>query len=293
MTQPTEDTLRAELAAIIVVMGRQIELWSNSSGLAARFGGWNADDEARPEEVDLESFLAAKQILAAYRYAFHPTADDGHDLQDLGEFAELLSGLPREDFHSDVHDFPNVGSPSAIEDTFRAAAARSAIDGIDGGMTSNLSIRQLALLADMSEGAVRNAMTLSGEARLSAIPGAKPVSFEIDEARRWLQGRRGYRPTPKGVADDPLMNARLRAFERMEQFTDFVARHAERRHGGIETMREALGWDEALMRTWAAGSFVFDAGQAKTLAEALGAEVATFAGKALELSLRRDLGEAA
>ena len=79
MTQPTEDILRAELAAITVVMGRQIALWTDNPGLAARFGGWSADDEARPEKVDLDRFPAAKQVLSAYRYAFHPTVDDGHD----------------------------------------------------------------------------------------------------------------------------------------------------------------------------------------------------------------------
>ncbi len=288
MPQVAEDQLRRELAAVVVVMSHHIAIWSNDLQLAARFGGWDEDAEPKIEDVDLDGFWAAKQVLGAYHYAFHPTSDDVHDTQALYELQEILSGLPREDFHGDARDFPSYRGPSAIEDTVHAAHARAAIDGIDNGLTASLSVRQLALLADMTEGAVRNAMTQSGEARLAAILGEKPVRFEIEEARRWLEGRRGYRATPKGMADDPLMDARLRSFERMEQLTDFIERHARRNHEGTEGLARALGWDARAMSPWLEGCFQFDAKEATDLARTLGADEATFAGKALELSLRRD-----
>lgn len=108
----------------------------------------------------------------------------------------------------------------------------------------------------------------------------------MTEARRWLPGRRGFRPTPTCYTDDPVLNDRLRGFDRMEQLNDFVSRHAARRL--IST--EALGGDAA---GWLDGSYVFDAYAAREMAEAIEADVPTFVGKALERALRRDAGDLA
>lgn len=168
-----------------------------------------------------------------------------------------------------------------MSDVLDAASARAAIDGQEGTWSGDLSIRQVALLADITEGAVRNALSQTGAASLTAVPGAKPVRISVDEARRWLPGRRGYLPTPTGPSDDPIMNERLRGFDRMEQLTDFISRHAARRIGSTE----ALG---AAAAAWLDGSYTFDAAFARHIAEAIGADVPTFTGKALELALRRD-----
>ena len=203
----------------------------------------------------------------------------------------MLAGLPREDFDGSVPAFPNQGGTSHIADVCDAVWARAAIDGFDEGLTTSLSTRQVALLADMTEGAVRNAMTQGGEAGLKAIPKSKPVRFDIDEARRWLAGRRGFVPTPTGPTDDPILNERLRMYDRMEQLTDFIDRHARRLHGGIDGLVVELGWSHAATKTWCNGTFTFDQAMAQQLGAALGADISTFSGKCLELSLRRDARE--
>lgn len=291
MSKFSKQDLQTELASIIIVMGRQIELWTGNERLVADFLGSGLQGcavDLNPSEVDLRRFPMAQNLLNAYDYAFAPTADDVPDINALNELGDMIAGLPREDFSSNVHDFPNQGGESKIKDVCDAVWGRASIDDIDYEQT-DLSIRQVALLADMTEGAVRNAMTASGEAALAAIPKSKPVRIDVDEARRWLAGRRGFIPTPSGTADDPILNERLRSFERMEQLTDFIARHALRVFGGFPQLVDALGWaDEAEANTWLDGTYRFENSYAKTLGAALGADAPTFVGKALELSLRRD-----
>lgn len=286
--------LETELTSVIIVMARQVELWTERPDLAASYIGAQEGImmlDVNPNEVDLSRFPMAQRVLDAHGYAFAPTGDDALDLTDLHELADMLSGLPREDFSGDISAFPNVGGNTNIEDVCQAVWARAAIDGIDDGLTNALSTKQIALLADMTEGAVRNAMTLTGEAGLTAIPKSKPVRVDVDEARRWLSGRRGFHPTPIVSQNDPILNERLRAFDRIEQLSDFIERHAIRLHSGFSELANTVSWDVSEIIAWRNGTYKFDAARAIVLGKALGADAPTFSGKALELALRRDLNK--
>lgn len=285
MSRPSLTDLHRELAATLIVQAKHIVLVTDSPDQGEAFLGCDPE-EARADAMDLSRFPISAEIEALHAYAFAPTGDDLYDVNALHGMAHFLSSLPREDWDGSVHGFPGQGSPSAMSDVLDAASARAAIDGQEGTWTDNLSIRQLALLADITEGAVRNALSQSGAAGLTAVPGAKPVRISLDEARRWLPGRRGFIPTPTGPSDDPIMNERLRAFDRMEQLTDFISRHAVRRLGSAEALRAEAG-------AWLEGSYTFDATAASNVAEAIGADAPTFVGKALELALRRDAGHLA
>ena len=285
MSRPSLSDLRLELAATLIVQAKHIVLVTDSPDQGATFLGHDPET-ARAEAVDLNRFPIAAEIEALHAYAFAPTGDDPYDVNALHGMAHFLAGIPREDFDGDVHGFPGQGAPSALSDVLQAASARAAIDGHEDAWSDDLSVREVALLADITEGAVRNALSQNGAAGLTAIVGSKPVRISLDEARRWLPGRRGFRPTPTGPSDDPVLNERLRAFDRMEQLSDFVARHAARRLGSTE----ALGEDAA---GWLDGSYTFDASTAHSVAEAIGADAPTFIGKALELALRRDGGDMA
>ena len=285
MSRPSLSDLRLELAATLIVQAKHIVLVTDSPDQGEAFLGCDPE-ETNAEAVDLSRFPIAAEIEALHAYAFAPTGDDLYDVNALHGMAHFLSSLPREDWDGSVHGFPSQGYPSAMSDVLDAASARAAIDGQEETWTDELSIRQLALLADITEGAVRNALSQSGAAGLTAVAGAKPVRISLEEARRWLPGRRGFRPTPTGPSDDPVLNERLRGFDRMEQLTDFISRHAVRRQGSAE----ALGADAA---AWLDGSYTFDAAAARDIAETIGADVPTFVGKALELALRRDAGDLA
>jgi hypothetical protein len=285
MSRPTLSDVHRELAATLIVQAKHIGLTAKDYDLGEVFLG-SDPEQTHAENVNLSRFPIAAELEALHAYAFAPTGDDLFDASALHGMAHFLSSIPREDWDGSVHGFPNLGGPSVMADVLDAASARAAIDGQEETWTSELSVRQLALLADITEGAVRNALSQTGAAGLTAIAGSKPVRISIDEARRWLPGRRGFSPTPTGPSDDPIMNDRLRGFDRMEQLSDFVSRHATRRLGSAE----ALGEDAA---GWLDGSYAFDTAMARGVAEAIGADEPTFVGKALELALRRDAGEQA
>ncbi|WP_394155818.1 hypothetical protein [Loktanella salsilacus] len=285
MSRPTLSEVHRELAATLIVQAKHIALTAQNYDLGEVFLG-SDPEQTHAEGVDLSRFPIAAKIEALHAYAFAPTGDDLFNASALHGMAHFLSSLPREDWNGSVHGFPNLGGPSAMADVLDAASARAAIDGQDETWTSDLSVRQVALLADITEGAVRNALSQTGAAGLTAVTGSKPVRISIDEARRWLPGRRGFSPTPTGPSDDPIMNDRLRGFDRMEQLSDFIGRHAVRRLGSVEALGvEAAGWLD--------GSYTFDTSAAHVVAETIGADVPTFIGKALELALRRDGGDMA
>lgn len=284
MTRPSLSEVHLELAASLIVQAKHITLATDSPEKGEGFLGADPE-ETRATAVDLSRFPIAAQIEALHAYAFAPTGDDLYDVNALHGMAHFLSSLPREDWDGSVHGFPGLGHPSAMSDVLEAASARAALDGHEGSWTDDLSVRQLALLADITEGAVRNALSQNGAAGLTAVPGAKPVRVPLDEARRWLPGRRGFNATPTGPSDDPVMNERLRAFDRMEQLTDFISRHATRRLGSPDALEVNHGWLD--------GTYLFDLTMARNVAEAIGADVPTFVGKTHELALRRDLGDVA
>lgn len=280
MSRPSLADLHQELAATLIVQAHQIVLVTDRPEDGKAFLGRDPD-AAQAEDIDLGRFPVAARLEALHAYAFAPTGDDLYDVNELYWLEDFLCGLPRSNWDGEVRGFPERGQTSALADVLDAASARAALDGHEQDNTPELSTRQLALLADITEGAVRNALSQGGAAGLTAVPGAKPVRVSLDEARRWLPGRRGYRPTPTGPSDDPILNERLRGFDRMEQLADFVKRHAERRLGSAEALgTEAVGWLD--------GSYTFDAAAARDIAETIGADVPTFVGKALELALRRD-----
>ena len=296
MAQFTKNQLGTEIASILIVQAYQLSLCSGSQNGARSFLGLRSDHDVDwtnhvdTDIVDLGQFEICRTIFECYDYAFHPTGDDHFDSTASHEVAAFIAGMPKEDFWGSVPGFPNyLGPPSLCADTLAAAEARVMIDtGEEFVGSGDLSIRQVALLADMTEGAVRNALAQKGDAGLKAIPKSKPVRIEVDEARRWLVGRRGFRPTPKGPSDDPILNERLRGFERMAQLADFIERHAVRTHGSPDTLAGALGWSADELTQWTDGTFTFDPDRATALGTAIGADGPTFVGKALELSLRRD-----
>ena len=284
MSRPSLSDVHLELAASLIVQAKHIVLATDSPEKGEAFLGADPE-ESRAESVDLSRFPIAAQLEALHTYAFTPTGDDLYDVNALHGMEHFLTSLPRQDWDGSVHGFPGLGHPSAMADVLDAASARAALDGHESDNTNDLSVRQLALLADMTEGAIRNALSQGGAAGLTAVPGSKPVRVSLDEARRWLPGRRGFTATPTGPSDDPVMNERLRTFERMEQLTDFINRHATRQLGFPNVPEVNSGWLD--------GTYAFDPSAARNVAEAIGADVPTFVGKAHELALRRDLGGAA
>jgi hypothetical protein len=85
-----------------------------------------------------------------------------------------------------------------------------------------LSLHELAVLAEMNERSVRNALSADGEGRLVAGPEGL---VENTEAHRWLRDRRNFRPTQNRELPNDLLTVPI-ALDAAE-IPQFVARRLE------------------------------------------------------------------
>jgi hypothetical protein len=153
-----------------------------------------------------------------------------------------------------------------------------------GDESETFTTRELALLANVTDGAVRMAISDKGENRLKSIPGSKPVAVEFDEAKRWLSGRRGFTPWPDRPGDDLFLTRALRDAETPKAFGRLIHQATDFRPP--EQLAAKIGWTADNVKAWFDGTFSFDTELARSLAQSLELDVPLFVGKALEVSLR-------
>lgn len=241
-----------------------------------------------PDKVDLSRFPITPQISTAYDFAFRPSILNGaltsDQVQDLLQFRANFPTSGGVFLAGETHDFmtPEGKCWTCIDALF----ARWKLEW-EPGAEDRFTIRELALLADMTEGAVRNALADKGESSLRAIPASKPLSVDYEEAKRWLAGRRGFIPTPKRASDDRFLLRQLANTRTADAFSKLLRQLLLDRHQTLKTAGMALGWDEAEVETWCRGTFAFDLDKVTALSRVVGVELPLLAGKALELWLRR------
>jgi hypothetical protein len=189
----TKDEMEAELREIYAAQASHIAHVGNNEaaniflGFEWEFSPWEDTLDEVASKIDLTRFKATEYMSVAYDYAFQ-----------VGHFRAY-----DECVHMDVIGF-DCGVPAyascGIGPAYRhrpdskcrhvvdMAMARWYLDGNED--VSALSIRQLAVLAGMKEGAVRNSLS-SEKIKTEGSPAS--VSMEI--AREWLKKRKGFIPS--------------------------------------------------------------------------------------------------
>lgn len=294
MTRFTKDEMLTELRTIFLFETDHILMCAGEK-LAEIFIGIPVPEDGQycfeaPEKVDLRRFQITETFVRGYDIAFAPsvmTAFDGSEFQDLNVF---MLGTPRTGGVSaggETHRFMTPdGYCQIVAD---AAFARWKLEWDEAGASSHtLTTRELALLSNMTEGAVRNAIADKTENGLRTIPGSKPVSIERDEALRWLSGRRGFIPSPKRPSEDRFLTEHLRTIQSSEALSELIKSQMWSAFGSPQAAPDALGWTTDETEQWCRGSFQFDESRARQLAQAFDFDVPLFVGKALEVSLRRE-----
>lgn len=186
-----------------------------------------------PEELQVEKTHLWSTLSAMYDYGVMGQRVDGvhWDAETLdGNFADVemfLAGLAGlEEFLNE----DNVAIPTWSLRVARMAVARHVLDGgmrwsfleEDPGLPvfqQFLTFSELALLANMDERSVRNAANPKLTDPLKTLAGQRRTVIAVEEARRWLTGRRGFIPTESttapaaapAVADHALSSAALAA----------------------------------------------------------------------------------
>lgn len=245
-----------------------------------------------PERVDLSRFPISRAFEEGYDFAFRPTVLNGalssDVVQDLAQFATNLPSSGGVFSAGELHPF--MTQDGLCRTLVDALYARWKLEW-DNLAGHTFTTRELALLADMTEGAVRNALADKSESGLRAIVGSKPLSVDQDEAARWLSERRGFVPTPTRAREDRYLNQYLANIQLIEAFSKLLRERVIASHGSAQRAAEGLGWTESELMSWCNGTYVFDIDKAVSLARALDIEPPLVAGKALELALRRMHGD--
>lgn len=189
-------TVMNELREVLLGNACQLMLSSGEDQLAETYLGVSLDEYSfgsMPggfrddiKKIDLTRFHIAGQLEAAYDFALQEgdskarTAFTNDDWNDLEIF---IQGAARCSFGGEL-------TPLAIEDsslrrTYDMMMARIALRD-----SASLTIRELAVLADIGETAVRTALSADG-----IRTEGKPAQVSVDVAEPWLRRRRGYVPT--------------------------------------------------------------------------------------------------
>lgn len=281
-----------ELRTIFLFEADHIRLGAGEDAAEA-FIGFPIGDEYNypsmdPALVDLSRFAIAASFERGYDFTFRPSVLNTmgeHEGQDLNEF---MHGTPRASADGDTHVYM---TPAGLCQTVADAVhARWMLEWENIGP---FNTRQLALLANMTEGAIRNALADKSDAGLRAIPGSRnPVQVEHGEALRWLRGRRGFIPTPERPTDDRFLREHLRDLETAEALGKLVGQRIRDVFGSPDRGATALGWAPERIAEWIEGRQAFDEAEAALLADELGLDVPRFTGKAIEVVRRRDAGRA-
>ena len=297
MARFTKDQMFDELRTIFLFEADHILMGAGPEA-AAHFIGFEVPDENEychrpPGDVDLKRFQISGAFDRGYEFAFRPsvmnTLGEG-EVQDLNVF---MLGTPRAGGIDSGGETDRFMTPEGLCRTVADTVfARWKLEWESPG-AHTFTTRELALLADMTEGAVRNALADKSESGLRAVPGTKnPVIVEHAEVLRWLKGRRGFIASPARAKDDRFLSEQLQNLQTTERLGHIVSVRLWDTFGSPSEASKALSWPPSILESWRKGEQVFDLNQALQLAKAIDVDAPLFVGKTLELTLRRDLSNA-
>lgn len=284
----SKEQIRDQLRKILLVQADHIANTANAL-VAEHFAGFALPEgdsyyvETDPNQIDLDRFHATMLLSACYEYAANPSVLTDHDDSLVQDLQSFVLGIPQADIGGGIHDFLTERGTCQI--IAELSLARFKLD--DG---FDLSAREVALLASITDGAVRNALADKSDNGLLPIKGTKnPIMIENNEALRWLQGRRGFVPTPKSLDDDRYVAERILKSVSPSEIGEIISRLSWVRFRSPDEAYVKLGWTKAGFDEWCSGKQAFDQLEAVQLAEALRIDVPLFVGKVRETTLRRDM----
>jgi hypothetical protein len=260
-------TLSGEFGRIVLVQASHVALVAGEDAAAAYAGFHCADGHlgypTEPvERLELSRFPiwpTLKHALAEYRFPslWHPLSEA--EIQDLQAF---MHGVPQYDSQGNTCTFH---APDALCRTLAdTALARHELEA-----KLDLTVRQVALLADMSEASVRNVIA-AGELSCAVLTPRRRVRIPNRVARSWLKDRRGWRPRPTSLADDLALR------------DDIESADLERLHWIIETLTRSV--PAAAEQVWKVEDVLNDPTQARDFCAALGLSPALIADRIAVLS---------
>ena len=218
---PSLQEVRNELVATLYCLAHTLDIQTRHGAGAAMLGlpsktllgDW-------PDFADFDhSFLLdARSLETVYRYAFYGELDGWIDCcpddGNLGRIDALLDLVNRDvvtrNFEA-LEDFHDMTTCRGLKQMVSLASARERLD-----TGYQISLADIALLAEVAESTVRNALHAQGSSKLVASRD-RSGDFVVDglEALRWLRSRPNFRETvwtgasagiPEDLSIDEIMS---------------------------------------------------------------------------------------
>lgn len=289
----TKEEVMDELREVLLANACQITLSTGSDELTTTYIGFdpmdfdlspvNGPNRDAIAKVDLGRFWITQQIGLAFDYAFQTgdtAARTAFGMDDWTDITIFREGAARCGFGGETT--PLTSEDSRLSHTLDMAIARKKLDH-----GNSLTIRELALLANMGETAVRTSLSAEG-----IRTEGKPAQLPADLATEWLRRRRGFVPTLAPEESWQVPRPSSADLLRTEPFA--AALQAMMAELGLDATRLAqvaevdAAWLDMLITGQDDAACDLDALQ--RLGVSVGADVPLFVGRAVEAILRGDSG---
>ena len=147
-------------------------------------------DDLMEEDIDISHLEIARLMSRFYHYAYHGIAPRDEHIMDFVANAEDFIESVRAAEHVSINNHYGSGNGVCVH-IYELGFARWCLDH-----NGSVNLKQLALLAGLDEGTVRNAASKSGDKKLrtsKTLEGRTYVDSEV--AYAWLSSKRGFVPT--------------------------------------------------------------------------------------------------
>lgn len=256
--------------------------------LGVELEGYDYEGDGHPnlEAIPIEAHFLCTVVMDAYDHAYQcgPIINDNFSIDErMHEVAAILTGFPQTDFNGEPTPLDRL-NPQRLRRVLDTFVARCMLD--TGG---NLTVTQLALLADMGEAAVRTSLSAAGIKTVASREGKNQVLHS--DALSWLAGRRNFVPTSNQSGVDIAASELMAGLFAAESLTFESA--LERAIALSGSNSDALADQTGLERDWLEQLLSpeviieVDIPALEMLSNALGAPSPVFVGRAVTALLSR------
>jgi hypothetical protein len=260
-------------------------------GLPCDEDDWMSDEPYGTEElylarVDLNRLELTGYLEGAYDFAFQVEDSWSYDETHEQRLRWLEAAVPRTNASGTVLAFGDPDQVSPCRHVLKMAAARWWLDEDD---QYHVPIDDLALLAGMTQAAVRNAFSAEGIKPQRPFAN-QPVGLAALDAREWLANRRGFIPTKKDDLTDTFRRRRLEAMLNARDLRGVLDAAAETnaidRADFVPWLMQRAEIDEAVAEGLLTGTPILDVAPLERVARALHVDPPRFVAIAIETGLR-------
>lgn len=191
----------ASLIAGFSHMQGQLEVAAHYLGVELENYDFEGDDTEKLSLIPIEDHFLYHVVMDAYDHAYQVGVAVGDGVrwdERAHEVSGILTGFPQTDYNGEPTPLDKL-NPQKLRQVLDTFMARY---GLDTGC--DLTVSDLALLANMGESAVRTSLSGEGIKTIAGSKKGEKNQVSNDEALAWLLGRRNFVPTKRfgDQADD-------------------------------------------------------------------------------------------